>query len=157
MTTFARLKSVLLAAVGLSLAAPGLVTAQEWSPAQQAVWKNVEAYWTADTSGDVDGFLAYFDAQYIGWHVGDALPSNKARASKFIRHQSQRTKTLLHDIQPVAITIHGEIAVVHYYWTVITKTGEEKETREAGRWTDVLKRSGDKWLLIADHGGSVRD
>jgi len=31
--------------------------AQECSPAQQDVWKDVEGYWARDAAGDLDGFL----------------------------------------------------------------------------------------------------
>lgn len=38
--------------------------------------------------------------------------------------------------------------------TAGTKTGD-KEKGVGGRWTDVLKKQGDKWVLIADHGGAT--
>jgi len=34
-------------------------------------------------------------------------------------------------------------------------SGKEKSSQ--GRWTDILKKEGDKWLLIGDHGGPTED
>lgn len=148
----ARWLLTLAALVGLALV-PSRVSAQEWSAAQKEVWKNVEAYWALDAAGNTAGFLEYFHADYSGWSVDNALPADKATAQRFLAHSHQTAKTLLHHVQPVAIKIHGDIAIVHYYWTSITQRGD-KEKSQSGRWTDVLRKQGDKWVLIADHGGA---
>jgi hypothetical protein len=38
-------------------------------------------------------------------------------------------------------------------YTRLYKDSEGKEKREAGRWTDILMKDGNKWVLIGDHGG----
>ena len=143
---------VLLAALFIGML-PSTLSAQEWSAEQREIWKNVEAYWAADAAGKTDDFLSYFHTDYSGWSLDRALPATKGVAAKFITHGHGKTKTLLHDLQPVAIKIHGNIAVVHYYWTVISKT-DDKEKETSGRWTDVLMKQGTKWVLVADHGGT---
>lgn len=131
--------------------------AQEWSPAQTEVWKNVEAYWARDAAGDLEGFLSYFHENYIGWNLTEPMPANKARLRKFVDHTYKTEKTILHDIQPVAINVIGDVAVVHYYYTVITKDADGKEGDRSGRWADVLMKQGDKWVLIGDHGGRTSE
>ena len=127
--------------------------AQEWSPAQKEVWKNVEAYWALDAAGNTDAFMAYFHPDYMGWSITNAMPSSKASATKFIAYWHKSSKTLVYDIQPTAIKIHGNVAFVHYHYVQVAKdaTGKDKET--SGRWTDILMKQGDKWLLIGDNGG----
>ena len=127
--------------------------AQEWSAAQKEVWKNVEAYWALDAAGNTDGFMAYFHADYVGWNTANAMPSGKDVARKFIAHGHKTTKTLVYDVQPVSIKIHGNVAFAHYHYvqTITDAAGKEKET--AGRWTDILMKQADKWVLIGDHGG----
>jgi hypothetical protein len=63
-------------------------------------------------------------------------------------------ETLLHDVDPVAIRVHGTVAIVHYYYsrTYVDMSGERHG--DTGRWTDILIRQGDRWLMVADHGGS---
>ena len=34
---------------------------------QKDVWKSVEDYWALDAKGDLEGFMSYFDASYVGW------------------------------------------------------------------------------------------
>ena len=131
--------------------------AQEWSAAQKEVWKNVEAYWARDAAGDLEGFLSYFHENYIGWDLTEPMTSNKARLRKFVEHNYKTEKTVLHDIQPVAINVIGDVAVVHYYYTVLGKDADGKDTERSGRWADFLMKQGDKWVLIGDHGGRTSD
>ena len=142
-----------LVAVCLILLTSGQVFGQEWSDKQKEVWKNVETYWDLDVKRDLEGVLSYFHDDYSGWFNRDALPSNKASTRKSFAHFFGTTKILLQEIQPVAIKIHGNMAIVHYYYSRLVKDVEGKERNRSGRWTDILMKQGDKWLLIADHGG----
>ena len=131
--------------------------AQTWSEAQKEVWKNVENYWALDAKGDVEGFMSYFDADYIGWSYDSALPGDKATVKKFITQEYQQSKTLVWDIKPVAIQIYGNIAFVDYYYTQLVKNTDGKNDENKGRWTDILKKQGDRWVLIGDHGGRIKN
>lgn len=147
-------KLIVLAAFSFTLLAPSHLFAQgAWTPAQQDVWKNVEAYWALDTQGNTEGFMSYFHDDYVGWEINDALPSTKADARKWIAHGHQTEKTLVYSIKPLSIKIHNDIAIVHYYWSNLVKDAEGKERNRSGRWTDILMKQGNKWVLIGDHGG----
>ena len=140
-------------AAGLMMFASTALFAQEWSAPQKEVWKNVEAYWAQDAAGNTEGFLAYFHADYMGWDSGRAVPGGKDAARKFITHGHKTSKTLVYDIQPVAIKIHGNVAFAHYHYVQIAKDEAGKAKETSGRWTDILMKQGDKWVLIGDHGG----
>ncbi|MHA2329926.1 MAG: DUF4440 domain-containing protein [Candidatus Hodarchaeales archaeon] len=128
--------------------------AQEWSAEQQEVWKNVEASWDLGVKQDLEGLLDYFHDDYSGWWNGNALPVNKVFVRKNVVHEFETTKVLVQNLQPVAINIHGNVAIVQYYYSRVLKHVEGKEKNESGRWTDILMKQGDKWVLIGDHGGS---
>jgi ketosteroid isomerase-like protein len=146
---------VSMVCLALLVAAPS--QAQTWSDAQKEVWKNVENYWALDAKGDVEGFMSYFDADYIGWSYDSAIPGDKATVKKFITQEYQQSKTLVYDIKPVAIQIHGNIAFVDYYYTQLVKNADGKNDENKGRWTDILKKQGDRWVLIGDHGGRIKN
>ena len=59
----------------------------------------------------------------------------------------------MYDIQPAAIKIHGNVAFVHYHYVQVVKDAAGKDKETSGRWTDILMKQGDKWLLIGDNGG----
>jgi ketosteroid isomerase-like protein len=141
--------------LSLLLLVPLNAVAQEWSAAQKDVWASVEAYWALDAQGKTKEFMEYFDADYAGWHVRNPLPSTKASSTKFISYGHKTSKTLVYDIQPVAIKVHGQFAFVHYYYNQMVKNAEGKDEPNGGRWTDILMKQGDKWVLIGDSGGTI--
>ena len=126
---------------------------QEWNAAQQEVWKSVETYWALDAAGNTEGFLSYFHADYSGWGYANPLPNSKEVGRKFITHSHQSEKTLVQNIQPVAIKVYGNVAFVHYHYRRISRDTEGKQQDERGRWTDILTKQGDRWVMIGDHGG----
>ena len=144
---------IVLSVLTSALLTASPLRAQEWSAAQKEVWSHVEAYWAKDAARDLEGFMAYFHTDYLGWSVEDPLPATKATVRKFVEHQMKTTKVLVQNIQPVGIKILGDVAFVHYYWSQIEKDAEGKEKPVSGRWTDILTKQGDKWVLIGDHGG----
>ena len=128
---------------------------QEWSAQQKEVWQNVQTYWDLDAKRDVEGFMSYFHTDYCGWSNRSALPNSKDDLKKWIAHDLATTEVLVSEIKPAAIKIHGNVAIVHYYWARIEKNQAGKETNRRGRWTDVLLKQGDKWVLIGDQGGQT--
>lgn len=146
---------LVVAAVLSLLLIPAVSSAQEWSTAQKEVWKTVEAYWAISEAGDLAGFLSYFHPEYIGWDYSAALPLSVESQKKFMEYNFKTTKSLVYGIWPAAIIVHGDFAIVHYFYGGIYKDAEGKEKSSSGRWTDILIKQGDKWVLIADHGGQT--
>jgi len=126
---------------------------QEWSAAQKEIWKNVEAYNALGDAGNVEGFMAYVHNDYLGWNYESALPTDKAGVRKFVEYEFKTSKTILSNIKPVAIGVFGNFAYVHYYFSALYKDAEGKEKWVSGRWTDILMKQGDKWVMVGDHGG----
>jgi ketosteroid isomerase-like protein len=85
------------------------------------------------------------------------MPGNKADVRKWIAHDFETNKTVLQTIKPVGIAIHGDVAFVHYYFTVLQKNAKGEEETIQGRWTDILKEQGDRWVLIGDSGGRTSE
>jgi ketosteroid isomerase-like protein len=144
---------VVLAALSFAWFVPNPLCAQEWSAAQKEVWKNVETYNDLYAAGDLEKFMAYFHDDYLGWYNRDSLPVTKAELRKWLEHDFKTNKVLVYSVKPVGIKIHGDIAFVDYYYVQTIKDAEGKEKNERGRWTDILMKQGDKWVMIGDHGG----
>lgn len=148
---------VLAVAVCTTMLAAAPLFAQEWSAEQKEVWKNVEAYWELWKAQDLEGFLSYAHKEFLGWSYDSPLPSDMASRMKWVKHYLPKTKIVLYEIRPVGIGVYGNVAIAHYYYDVLTKDSEGKDERDKGRWTDVLMKQGDKWVVIGDHGGSLSE
>jgi ketosteroid isomerase-like protein len=128
---------------------------QEWSAAQKEVWKVVDAYNALADAGNAEGFLAYVHNDYLGWNYGSGLPMDKAAIKKYVEYDFKTSKTILSNIKPAGIGVFGNVAFVHYYYQVLYKDAEGKEKSSSGRWTDILMKQGDRWVMIGDHGGKT--
>jgi ketosteroid isomerase-like protein len=146
-------KVVLLALCSGMLAGPPAL-AQQWSPAQSEVWKNIEEFWARDAAGDLEGVLSHVHEDYVGWDITEPMTTDKARLRKYLdyRYKSD-VKSAIQDIQPVAINIFGDVAIVYYNFGILQKDGKGEESYVEGRWAEVFLKQGNKWVLIGDHGG----
>jgi ketosteroid isomerase-like protein len=131
----------------------GSTIAQEWSTAQKELWKTVEAYNAIINSGDVEGFMAYIHPDYLGWSYSAPMPRDRSTSKRWWDYDVKVNKVKVYDINPLGIKIFGSTAFVHYSFTLIYTDLEGKEKQSTGRWTDILMKQGDKWLIIGDHGG----
>jgi ketosteroid isomerase-like protein len=150
-----KISQVLLFVFCLSVLITALF-AQEWSEKQKEVWQNVETYWKLSAEGDVEGWLSYFHSDYLGWHYEADIPWDKATRTKWGNYLFQTSKLLIYDIKPVGIKIHGNVAIVHYYFHVVNEDTEGKKIVNKGRWTDILVKQDNKWVMIGDHGGQTQ-
>ena len=135
--------------------APCGVRAQQWSAEQQEVWHSVEAYTEAFAQGHLEEFLSYFHEDFTGWNIGDAVPRNKAFVEKAVSQAFLTQHMLWYHLTPLIIQVHGDVAVVHYYATWTREGLDGKELTTNARWTDVLLKQSGRWVMVADHGGTV--
>ncbi len=148
-------KLVALVSVIILVLSASSSTAQEWSDEQKAVWNHVEAYWELGIQEDLEGVMNYIHPDYSGWDNSRALPGNKASFEKWIKYYFENFTWIVFEINLTAMTISDDIAIVHYYYSGIIADADGKKNQAKGRWTDILKKQGDKWLLIGDHGGAT--
>jgi ketosteroid isomerase-like protein len=141
--------------VACLLILPSSASAQQWSPAQQEVWRTVEAYSQMFQQRNLDGALAYFHDDYRGWYNRNALPNTKQSLQLWLPHHFANSRVIVSEVQPLAIQVFDDVAVVHYNYSEIVQQGDNAPRHETGRWTDVLKKVNGRWLIIGDHGGQT--
>jgi len=57
--------------------------------------------------------------------------------------------TLVQDLVPRAIVVHGNTAVVHYHYSQAQADREGKHRTVHGRYTDTLVKEGNQWRFLA--------
>ena len=149
------LKISLALTIIICLALTSSTFGQEWSAEQKEVWSSVEDYWELSSKGDLDGFLSYFHSSFSGWANVSADPQNKTNREKVIRHFLPKTTTALYTITPQAIWVQANFAFVHYNYTEVEVDMEGKEQFNTGRWTDILMKDGNRWVMVGDSGGQT--
>lgn len=132
------------------------IHAQMWSDSQKEVWKAVTTYNDSWKSGDSDAFMSNFHKDYKGWHYSSPIPIDKSSTGKYVKFGMENREVIFSHIEPVSIQVFDDFAIVNYLFHNISKRGDKTNSYE-GRWTDVLKKESGKWMLVADHGGSLED
>ena len=128
---------------------------QEWSDTQKEVWQNVEKYSDLYVKEDLEGMMAYFHDDFLGWERTQWYPTNKADRRVIMERDFATSDVLFEALKPAGIKVHGNVAIVHYYITLTVKDLKGEETTLSGHWTDILMKQGSKWVMIGDAGGAV--
>jgi ketosteroid isomerase-like protein len=149
-----KILAIVLVAVCCGLVGGPPSWAQEWSPAQKEVWQQIEDFWARDAAKDLASVMAHVHEDYVGWDITESMTTDKARLAKYLDHRYKSNVTIpIQDIEPVAINVFGDVAVVYYNFGYLEKDAKGEEKFESGRWAEVLLKQDGKWLLIGDHGG----
>lgn len=147
------MRRTLVTALALGVMVPLPAQAQEWTTEQQEVWEFEQACWQAQ---ELETLIPCFHDDFLGWGVNSTVPTSKADRRPFFARSFETEEMVFLHLKPLAINVHGDMAIVLYLATYTTKnraTGEE--TTVTDRWTDICLRDGDRWSWIADHGGRV--
>ena len=135
---------------------PNIMIGQSFSKAEQEVIEGVESYWADFNGKDKNKYQNVFHDSYKGWDVGSEYINTKKDNIKWNDYTWGKDEVLFWNITPIGVVLHDDIAVVHYYYTTISKNKKNgKKTTEKGKWTDVIINDGGKWKLVADHGGKI--
>lgn len=145
-----RLYALALAALLLS---GGPAFAQGSADDQASVWSTVEQVWTADERGDDDWVDLMLSADFMGWPDSSPAPRSKASTRMWTRFDAEQHKGLTHELYPLSIVVHGDVAVAHYLYTMAVQTRDKNIVVTNGRYTDVLVRDGTNWKFLSWHGG----
>jgi ketosteroid isomerase-like protein len=124
------------------------------SPDEAEVWKTIEAYTACLSKKDWEGFFSYFHDDFIGWTSLRLAPVDKSSRQRWVPFMYRDAEIVEYEIQPLAVRVRGDTAIVHYLAFKAKRTpGGGELVKE--RWCDVLVRENGRWLLLGDAGGPM--
>ena len=137
----------------LSCCAASSTLAQDIADDHAAVWAAVEQIWVAYERGEDDWVDAALSADFMGWPKDSPAPRSRASTRMWARFNAQQDKGLTHELYPLSIVVHGDVAIVHYLYSMAYTLKNRQLVETTGRFTDVLVRDGTDWKFISWHGG----
>lgn len=146
-----------LGAFVLCLIVSAEALAQGSADDQAAVWAAVEEIWEAREQGKNEWVDAMLTGDFMGWPAESPAPRSKASTRMWARFSNDQDKGLIHELYPLSIVVHGDMAVVHYLYTATAQTRDRQTVTTNGRYTDVLVRDDTGWKFISWHGGPDND
>lgn len=139
---------ILIAFLGTST-----LVAQEWTKEQKEVWTTVKVFWDNWKAKDLDAAFASVHEKYLGWNDAMPLPTSKKKWHNTMARYKDFTSNFDFDIEPARIIVHGDAAVVHYYYSfsfIYEHDEKKKNISYSGKWTEFFVKEGGKWLLFGD-------
>lgn len=139
------------------LAISGSTVAQETADEEADVWATVEGQWAADEEGDKKWIDRLLVDEFSGWENDTPAPRGKTSTRMWDRFNDKQGKSVMHELYPLAIVVHGDVAVAHYLYSSAFEDKEGKIEVNNGRYTDVLVKTDEGWRFISWHGGDDTD
>jgi ketosteroid isomerase-like protein len=120
---------------------------------QADVWSVIEAEWNASEKGDKKWPDRLLSDDFSGWGKNSPAPRSKASTKMWNRFNEQIGKMVAHELYPLSIVVHDDVAVAHYLYTSASESKDGEIEMSNGRYTDILVRTEDGWKFLAWHGG----
>jgi ketosteroid isomerase-like protein len=127
--------------------------AQTWSPAEKELIQGLDDCYAAYKAENLEALLACSHEDSVVFRYGMPGTSSKADTRKNLPLFWANEDMVEYWINPLAIRIIGDVAIIHYYFYELVRDKEGKETFRRYRWTDIMVKQDGKWVWIADHGG----
>lgn len=127
--------------------------AQDETADQADVWATVEGQWDAASSDDKKWTDRLLVDKFSGWGNESPAPRSKASTKMWDRFSSELGRVVAHELYPLAIVVHKDMAVAHYLYSSAYKSKDGDFEMNKGRYTDILVRTDEGWKFIAWHGG----
>ena len=127
--------------------------AQESADDSANVWSVIEEEWNADEKGDKKWPDRLLTDDFSGWGKDSPAPRSKSSTKMWDRFSDELGEMLAHELYPLSIVVHGDVAVAHYLYSSAFQSKDGDIEMSNGRYTDVLVRSDDGWKFLAWHGG----
>ena len=134
------------------LAPLGVAEAQQSDEA--AVWAVIEEQWEAVQRGDQKWVETLLAADFVAWPYDSPAPRDKGSTRMWNAFHQKNWKGKEHELYPLSIVVHGDMAIVHYLYTEAGENAERVLVVNNGRYTDVLVRVDGNWVFISRHGGA---
>lgn len=127
-----------------------------WDSRQMEILNAEKSIMEAGKSNNLDALMSHYDEGYEDWSYASDKLHTKADVRKMLGDDMSKGNRLTdYQIMPYTIKAYPDFGFIHYLlnYTITDKDG--KATKHTERWTDVWEKKDGKWVMIADHGGSV--
>jgi len=130
--------------------------AQTWNQEQSEVWNVMVEVYDALKSSDHEKYKSLLHEKFSVWFEDETFPSDRVSHDIWEAYWIPSTEVKISEILPLRIIIVDNIAVVHHLAKSLRTRDDETAVRQS-KWTDVLIKENDQWLLITTHGGVIDD
>ncbi len=142
--------------ISMLIFASRVTFSQDLTGPEKEVLKLVEGNWECLAKKDLKEFLNNFHQDYIGYVNWRESPIDKEELAKAIINRMQTMMVTSYKIEPFSVKLYDNVAVVLYRCN-LNEADDKGQTFSADfRYTDVLLKTGEKWLIVAAHKEKIK-
>ena len=105
---------------------------------------------------DLENYLRLWNARGLGWPGSASAPAGNAHISDWLTDAAKKGLSIKsYDLEPLAIQVTDNVAVVHYRIKLFWVDKEGKTTPSANRITHTWMRNRGNWQIIGGMSGQV--
>ena len=128
-----------------------------WNKEQRDMWKNLETHWQYLIDGNIEEFLKFIHADFIGYGHESPINVDRPWLEKWVGFWAKSTKILICELRPINLKIHGDIAILQYLIFTIEQSQADKGKRVIRRYTMTWKKGADRWQVIGSHNNLMEE
>jgi hypothetical protein len=154
------LNTIVMRGLILLFISPAGLFAQEWTKAQNEVWKVVEDSWAQWQQGGGEGLTTSFHEKYQGWNADDPLPVGKQEVQKSMDAMMKMMTINYYSLNRARIVVLETTAVVHYYCNVYFTWNQGEKTSEENfkaKFAEFYIKEGGTWKLLGDFTAEMHE
>ena len=124
------------------------------SSQEEKIWKLENKYFESWKQEDIEGIISIYHDNFVGWPTSSDLPAGKESARTFAEGTLDQLEIIEFAIDPQAIKITGNLAVVHHFFSWSARDAEGKLIKYRQRVTHTWLNEDGVWKII---GGMSAD
>ena len=113
----------------------------------------IEGEWKAEMEKDTTLYDKYIHEKFLSWNNQNPMPRDKASFQQWHRYGTENSTTLVQELYPIGIVVHGNTAVAHYFYSIASENIKGERKTVHGRYTDILVKENGMWLFLSWSGG----
>jgi len=123
-------------------------TTERQSQGEQALWDLEKTYFAYLADREFEALGDFWHPNFIGWPSHSPEPVGRDNSRQSLKDLTAELKELSVKLRPLAITIHGDVAVAHYYIDVVQEALDGQITEYSLRITHTWVKSDGRWRIL---------
>lgn len=132
-------------------------TQPEWSAAEREIWALEARYMTLFKDGNLDGMASFYHQDFLGWPSHSIAPVNRSGGRASVENLLQTLQITDLELQPLAIHIEGEIALVHYVAVLTVAANGSSPEEMPFRLTHTWINEQGEWKILGGMSAKVEN
>ena len=126
-----------------------------WSEAEQEIWALEHQYMANIQNGNFDGLDPVWHDGFLGWPSHSARPVDRSGTIASLEELAKTTDFLAFELQPHALRITGNVAIVHYTVILDAVVSGRDRVRVSYRIVHTWLEEDGQWRILGGMSAEV--